>query len=239
MNRDYILNQIRETCIAEYAKMDNWIHNIHHVSRVVKNGKRIAKLENVRSKDEFLVEVACWLHDLGRVGEKMGLIFQHSNHAEESYLKSKQILKPFASAMGRESVYKVLEAVREHSMPTLKHPENLISKMLQDADRGSGLCTVGFIGLLANIGLVETEVVKTNSEAIKRIGEIYEQLRKSKRTDKACEALEILRDWYYGCDKQKGTGCKVSPLHTETAKKIFKPGLKEVENFIEKLQNGK
>lgn len=87
MSRDEILREIRSLCQKEYAKIDNWIHDVDHVKGVVRLEKEIVEKEGV---DPFLVEIACWLHDLGRVAEPFGLDFEKSNHAEVSCQKGRQ-----------------------------------------------------------------------------------------------------------------------------------------------------
>lgn len=236
MNRSQILIEIKQKCIGEYAKLDNWIHDINHVKRVVKNGIKLSKMENLKSKDTFLVEIACWLHDLGRVGEKMGLVFEKSEHAEISYIRAKKILNPYGRYLGRESVYKVLQAVREHSMAQLIHKDNLVARILQDADRGAGINIIGIYGMMVGSGLVDFENIITKTEANRNLDLLINKLKENNNIEKAIERINLFLDWYYGIKKQKMTGVEVDPLHTDSARKVYRKGLEEVKMVIRKLE---
>ena len=232
MTRKYILTVVKNHCIKEYLKIADWVHNIDHIKTVVSNGRKICRMEQVRPKIAFLVELACWLHDLGRVGEESGLEFGASNHAEVSYNMSKQILKPFEKKMGSESVIKVLQAVREHNLPCLIHTENIVGKLLIDADRGAGISMVGVFSMLNYLKVVTTEPVKTEREARDRLAQLSAKLVKTGKVDKAIEKLSYLKDWYYGSQKQAGSGVLVSPLHTASARKLYRRAMREIEDYI-------
>src|SRR5690606_1416526 len=61
MNNSEIL-QKTQAYIHQTFSGEGTGHDYFHIERVVKTVKRLAKEENA---DEFLVELAAWLHDLG------------------------------------------------------------------------------------------------------------------------------------------------------------------------------
>lgn len=216
--------------------MSDWIHDVSHVRAVVKNGVKLAEMEGLRSKDAFLLEIACWLHDLGRAGEEVGLSPKQSNHAEISYWRSKRILKRYELKLGRESVYKIYQAVREHSLPVLRHPDNQIACFLLDADRGANLNISGVFRMLNYMEFINTEPVHSEEKARGMLDDLYKQIIESDKKDMVVDQLEVLRDWYYGCERQKVTGVRVTPLYSDSARKLYKKGLEEIEEFIERLK---
>ena len=237
MKRSLIIAQVKEFCITYYSQITHWPHDINHVRRVVANGKKICQLEQIKSKDAFLVELACWLHDIGRVGEEDGLLFLESNHAEASYYLSKEILKPYEKFIGRESLYKLLQAIREHNLPVLKHQDNCITRILQDADRGASLNAVGIFSTLTYLKVMSLPAQKTITSARQALPQLAADLKKGDKVQQAMEKLSFFRDWYYGNKHQSLTGSIVSPLHTQAAKKLYKPGIEEIEKFSQSLQS--
>lgn len=285
MKRHQILNEVKVHCIQEYLKITNWVHDLEHIKTVVKNGRKLCQMEEVRSKTTFLVELACWLHDLGRVEEEIGLEFLQSNHAEVSYQLAKKILKPYERVIGRESIFKVLLAVREHNLPQLRHPENRVAQLLQDADRGAGLRIAGVFTMLGYLGVIQTENAKTqktleheniktqehknnqpfnhltieqsgmsqvsnlksqvlspiytNQAARKYLPALTQQLIQTGKVADAIEKLSYFKDWYYGSTNQGGMGIMVSPLHTDSARILYKKGIEEIEEYLLDLEKKK
>ncbi len=237
MTREEILNQIKKISLAEYTKIETWIHDVQHVKRVVKEGVRLCKAEQVKSKDAFLVELACWLHDVGRVDEPLGLTFSESDHAEKSYQVSKQLLKPYEKFIGRESMYNLLQAIREHSQPRLRHPHNLITRILQDADRGSNFDERGIFTMLGYFSLYKGKPIESVKEAKLVLPALTTMLRTSGKIPIALEKLNYFKDWYYGCFQQMGTGVKIDPLHTLSAKRLYQSKIKVIEDYIHHLES--
>ncbi|MGI5828227.1 MAG: HD domain-containing protein [Patescibacteria group bacterium] len=235
MTRKQIIDEVKKHCTTVYAQLGDWSHDLNHVKRVVKNCRLICKQEKLSSKDAFLTELAAWLHDLGRVNEEIGLLFLESNHAEHSYIESKKILEPYRSKIGREPMYKVLQAVREHSLPQLRHPENLISKILQDADRGATLNVIGILSTLHYLKVVEWSKVTTKEQARLELPKLTKQLVATGKVSKALEVLQILVEMYFGAENQVSTGNTVSPLHTVSARKLYKKDLAEIEDYMDFL----
>lgn len=236
MTRREILSEVKDRCIKEYENVSNWVHGILHVQRVVDCGRRIAVTEGYKSKDVFLVELACWLHDVGRSREESGLSYAKSGHAEISYFMSKKMIRRYDRKLGRESVYKVLQAVREHSLPVLNHKENNIARVLVDAERCSAINMIGVMRVLSYYGLFQSGPVKTLEEARKFEKKAIDRIVETGKVQEAVDNLSVILDWYYGNKKQKITGEKVNPLYMNSSREMFAGGVKEVEEFIEKVR---
>lgn len=236
MLRREIIEEIKNICIERYEKIDDWNHDINHVKRVVSLVKKIGEKEKLSSKELFLVELAAWLHDIGRVGEDKGLDFEKSNHAEKSYRQSRNILKKYGKYIGREGVCTILEAVREHSKGILVHKNNKISKVLQDADRGASINMIGVFSILDYRKIIEDfGSIHTFKEAREKQKILLKKIKLSKKENKAFRMINNLRVFYYG-EKLKDGNYKVLPLHTNSAKKMFEKGIKEIEEFMELIK---
>jgi HD superfamily phosphodiesterase len=239
MKREEILKEIRSKCKEMYLKVPDWNHGIYHVKRVVKNGIKLAEAEKLKSKDRFLVELACWLHDLGRAYEEKGLDFKESDHAEQSYFWAKKILRPYMRKMGRESVYKVLQAVREHSDAVLRHKTNVIARILQDADRGATISILGVFSVLHHFGVIQVGLIKTKKQGREEKEMLTKYLKKRGEIQEALNKINDILVFYYGREevKPKRGAKKVQALHTESAKKLFKKDIEEVENYVGELRS--
>ncbi|NMB56622.1 HD domain-containing protein [Candidatus Beckwithbacteria bacterium] len=239
MKRNDILKLIKSKIFKEYKKIPHWQHDLYHIRRVVREGKKLAKLEKLSSKDAFLVELACYLHDLGRNKENDGLLFLQSNHAEISYEMSKQILKPYEKNLGRESIFKILQAIREHSLPALKHPENKIAQILLDADRGSGINYLGIFTMLTYFKVVDYQIIRSDQKAKLELNNLTQIIVSQNKIEEAIIRLNYYKDWYYGNSKQQISEAKVASLYTRSAKRIYQPKIKIIEDYIDKLENFK
>jgi len=191
-----ILEIVKTQSIEYYQQINDWIHGLGHVELVVKNARKLAKLENFSPKDQMLLEMSAWLHDVGRVKEvNKGLDFKKSNHAEESYIIAKKMLAKFERKLGRENVVNILLAVREHSLPTLKHPHNKIARLLQDADRTARFGYLGIFAILTYFKVFDFGEIKNETMAKKYLDKArLEILKKPDSIDFAIEKLNILLD---------------------------------------------
>jgi len=236
MTRAQILHQVRQYCEPKYQEIDHWAHGIAHIKRVVKNGERICREEKVRSKDAFLVALACWLHDLGRLDEEINTSFSNSIHAEESYIRSKKVLYPYKKIIGRESLYNILEAIREHSLPKLKHPHNRIAQILQDADRGASINLVGLISMITYREIIDWPPVTSKVQARRELPKLTRELLKRDKVKEVIQTGQVVSEFYYGTKKKNLKGVIVEPLHTSSARRLFKADLKEVEHYLSYLE---
>ncbi len=233
MLRKDTLNQIQEICEEKYVKLIDFTHGIGHIKEVVKISEKIAREEKLKEKDVFLIKIAAWLHDLGRIDEQE--LGEEIDHAEASYRQARNILKSFQSKIGREGTYKILQAIREHSLAILDHKENVIAKTLQDADRGSNLSVFGIYRILAYKKVLELKELKgkENKKGIEE--ELIVEIKKGNKVKEAINWIEYLRGFYYGEEKRGET--KVMALHTKSAKKMFKKGILDIERFLTRLKS--
>jgi len=235
MTKEQILDKIRLVCKKEYGKIEDWVHDVDHVKGVVRLGKMIAKKEKV---DPCLVQIACWLHDLGRVRELQRLDFKQSNHAEVSYELGREILRPFISEIGEDNVEEILLAVREHSLPKFdKAGKNKIAQILRDADRGMGLCLRGIYTTLVWFKIVDLAKPRGTKDIRDKLEKILDYLRGNKDKSKlAIEKLEIILGWYEGVRDRNGKW-RVEPLCTEAAKMMFYKGYLGIKNYIKRIKD--
>lgn len=233
MLRKDVLNQIQGICEERYGKLLDLTHGITHVKEVVKISEKIAREEKLKEKDIFLVKIAAWLHDLGRIDEQETKL--EINHAEGSYRQARNILKNFQSKIGREGTYKILQAIREHNLAILDHKENLITKILQDADRGSNLSILGIYRILLYKKLLKLRElgIKEDKKMIEE--ELIMEIKKKEKKKEAVKWIKYLIGFYYG-EKRKGK-IAVMPIHTKSAKKMFRKGVLEIENFLTIIKN--
>ena len=271
-----ILNQVKPKVRRAFRGIPIWVHDFDHTKAVVALGRQIVKGEKklIESrgwdfdKFSFLVELACWLHDLGRTVETKPTFWgEKFNHAQESEKLARKVLKDVipgrlkagpgiyennnfinidsgsAAGMTREDLELVLQAVLEHNQPTPAHPDNLISRFLQDADRGEGF---GWRGMIMVLNY--NKVITTG----KRIGEAQcrqaflaqwpRVIADEKLQKKAIHWLTFQSSWYNGGpalaknDRHKFSGVKVCPLYTETAKRIYRQKYLITKKYLEELK---
>jgi len=128
-------------------------------------------------------------------------------------------------------MYKVLQDVREHNLPQLIHKDNIVGKILVDADRGSGIRVDGIFKMLSFRETIKCEPVYVQTKAREMLPDLLLEIRQNGTKDIALEQIGFLKDWYYGNSSQNGTGVFVSPLHTDSARRLFNKGMREIEKF--------
>ncbi len=232
-----------------------WVHSFNHTQRVVANARRLLKAEAARlarlmamprQKFAFLVELSAWLHDLGRTLEdKPSFWGGKFNHAFASAKMAAEILKKLGLEEQKEDFKElalVLQAVREHNQPTPAHPENLVTRLLQDADRGDGFSYQGMLMVLNYSRTIQTPQIEDEIVSKKAFLKIFPQLlvepRKRRQT---LHWLRHLGRWYTGGpvilpNGQEGKEL-VCPLYTATAKKLFRPGFRLIGKYLTILEN--
>ncbi len=133
MNRGEIFRKIRDFSQKKMVKVDIPAHDFKHVTRVRNWAIKIGKAEK---QDLFLIEVAAWLHDVGRVeaGDKQ-------DHGKVSAKIAEKFLKKF-SEIGSGDRKLIVEAVREHSN---RRSNSWLGHTLQDADKLDGLGAIGLM----------------------------------------------------------------------------------------------
>ena len=119
-------------------------HDALHLSRVMANARLLADAERAASAsvDSFVVEAACWLHDVVQLPKGMG-------PAGESARQSATIARTFLADRGVEParIDAIAHAVEAHSYSGGMRPATIEAAILQDADRLDALGAVGIARL--------------------------------------------------------------------------------------------
>jgi len=124
-----IVHKIEEMSKKEMSGFPSH-HGVYHVSEVVELAKKISSLLELGQDQKNDLEMAAWMHDIGRKHE-MKIAGSKSRHADFSAQKATLLLKSFKISPERKA--KIVKAIAEHSN---KEPSSeLIGRILQDADR--------------------------------------------------------------------------------------------------------
>lgn len=120
---------IEQESIADVA------HDIHHIERVVKVAKQLARDE---SAELAIVVPAAWLHDC------FSLPKSHPDRAKASSMAGDKAVK-FLTEIGYPEQYyaPIHHAICAHSFSANIDPETLEAKIVQDADRLDALGAIG------------------------------------------------------------------------------------------------
>lgn len=140
--KQQILEHTREKVRKLFSNYPVPAHGFEHILRVIKWAKLIAKNERA---NEFLCEMAAWLHDIGRTFKKQN---KGIPHPELSYKLCQKWFKndPVFSKLSKQEKIAILYAVRYHGNDMAnKYP---CAYILCDADK---LDLVGKIGITRSI----------------------------------------------------------------------------------------
>ena len=128
-NKDILIKAqeyIKETFLKEGTG-----HDYYHIERVVINARKILQTEQA---DNFIVELAAWLHDLG----------DHKFH--NGVDKSEELISAFLKSLAVEQsiIDRVIEIVSQVSFSKGNKPSSIEAEIVQDADH---LDAIGAIGI--------------------------------------------------------------------------------------------
>ncbi len=129
MNKKEIINQVQQYIRQTFLE-EGTGHDYFHIERVVTNAKRIVAEENA---DEFLVELAAWVHDIGDYKLHNGV-----DRAEELITELLQSL-----GLDTELIDQVNEIVSQVSFSKGNKPTSIEAEIVQDADRLDAIGAVG------------------------------------------------------------------------------------------------
>ena len=135
---DSIKNEVKEIMDNDSA------HDFDHVMRVYSNAQKICKKEKANEK---LVLCAALLHDIVSYPKSDK---RSKMSSTESAKKSKMILKQYDFT--NDELLIVSDAIRDHSFSQNKTPENIVGKILQDADRLDAIGAIGIARVFATGG---------------------------------------------------------------------------------------
>ena len=262
-----ILNQISLEVREKFKDNCDWVHGIGHVESVVGYGRQILEMEGKQlagkmrmetEKFDFLVELACWLHDLGRTVEKKRTLWGDKfNHAEESEKMARKMLKGYRQTLKdlgvtANDLESLFTAVGEHNQPTPKHKNNLIVRVLQDADRGEGFGYEGMINVLQYNKISCLAGRPRGEEKYKKeFLQLWPELVKnSRKRGYAIHWFTYISNWYDGGPALPSLGRqalsrvklgefgkdKVCPLYTNAARKIYKKRYLIVKKYLRELK---
>jgi len=192
------------------------LHGIGHVRRVVHNIKLIQKQGKA---NPFVLEMAAWLHDIGRHPTAKGLLdksFESStnpeikrtkNHAlvsaeiAENFLK--KIKLPISSKIDIKLpdlpefpqflIEPVLSCIREHSFSANLIPSSLESKILSDADKLDALGAIGVFRTAAYQHEVESGLAGMIRHFHDKLLKLSAQMQTKTGRDLASQRTDFLR----------------------------------------------
>ncbi|MBC7092365.1 MAG: HD domain-containing protein, partial [Nitrososphaeria archaeon] len=122
-----LINEIKNIVSKYYENNFFSGHEYSHSLRVYNLCRILAEGEEV---DEFVLEAAALLHDLGREWERRD---PSIDHAEKSVELAQEILNKIG--FPKEKISQVLYAIKVHRFSKGVKPETIEAKILQDADR--------------------------------------------------------------------------------------------------------
>lgn len=138
----------RLRAVAEqYLHDANGCHRTDHTVRVVANALTLARA--YPEVDDEALEMAAWLHDVGRGLERA----EGLSHAKLSARIAKPLL--IAEGFAPARVQLIVTAIADHRFSSGRIPVSLEGKLLQDADRLDALGAIGIARTFAE-GMTRT-----------------------------------------------------------------------------------
>ena len=194
-----ILQKIRELVKPQYDELKCWVHSWMHIEDVVKNAEKLANLEGI---NPIPCIIAAYCHDLGRVEEerrkKRGEIpLPHALLSIEPTIKVLQ-------AVGISGIEfdEIVEAVTVHSYRVYEGNNN-VAKILQDADKTTGLESRAFLDIINYFGEKDyvnpNEIIKNkdNKEKIRELNDYsLKQIEKGPMLEGVMKGLRIKIEWW-------------------------------------------
>jgi uncharacterized protein len=140
---DTLLGEIESFARERCADHDT-AHDALHLTRVLANARVLTEVERAAGAvvDVFVVEAACWLHDVVQLPKGTG-------PAGESARQSAALARAFLAERGVEPplIDAIAHAVAAHSYSGGMQPATIEAAILQDADRLDALGAVGIARL--------------------------------------------------------------------------------------------
>ena len=135
------LNKIREFAKLHYK--DDDLHGWGHIERVMNNAKRIQKHTG---GDWSLIQVAVWLHDIGRKKEEQLKMKVENKQPPHHAILSKTISKKFLENLSLEenTIKQINHIILAHSFSIGEKARSVEAKIVSDADK---LDAIGAIGI--------------------------------------------------------------------------------------------
>jgi uncharacterized protein len=133
-----------EALARNHSRDHDHAHDTLHLQRVVGNARWLAQQERAggESVDQYILEAACWLHDLVQLPKGSGAPGESARRSAEM---ARQELHSLDIPPG--TVDRICAAIAEHSFSGGRSPSSIESAILQDADRIDALGAVGIARL--------------------------------------------------------------------------------------------
>ena len=139
MGSDTLLSKIEAFARERCAEHDT-AHDALHLSRVLANARLLTDAERAAGAvvDAFVVEAACWLHDVVQLPKGTGPAGESARQSAalaRTFLAERRVEPPLIDA--------IAYAVEAHSYSGGMQPATIEAAILQDADRLDALGAVG------------------------------------------------------------------------------------------------
>ncbi|RKQ37620.1 HD domain-containing protein [Oceanobacillus halophilus] len=170
------IEEIKEY-VQDLFNKDSSGHDFYHMQRVANMAKNIALHEGA---DEFICEVAAWLHDIGDYK-----LFQNPDVAINE-------LKAFliSLSINEQDMETILHIIRNISYSKGKIPDTIEGKIVQDADR---LDAIGAIGIARTFayGGTKGQMIYHEEQENTSVQHFYDKLLKLKEMMHTEQAKKI------------------------------------------------
>ncbi|CAK9885312.1 MAG: putative protein YedJ [Candidatus Erwinia impunctatus] len=140
--------------LTEIMPQDDKAHNIHHLSRVWANARRIMQQQNQQA-DELVVLAASYFHDVVNLPKNDPQRHLASYQAAQ---KTREILQLHFTDFPATLYDAVCHAVHAHSFSAGVTPLTLEAKIVQDADRLESLGAIGIARVFYVSGALQREL---------------------------------------------------------------------------------
>jgi len=191
-------------------------HDWKHAFRVRSWGRKIARGEGFG--EPFLLEIACLLHDIGRLNERVwGITHEKaSERMAEEYLKSK-------AWFSEEELTRLLYAIGNHS----KGGDGGLVCLLQDADRLDGLGAMGIAREFQHHWYLSDydpeHVLKPFTMRKDEVDAFFTENPQKPIVAYALDSFAFQLSWY-------------ERMHTNTAKELAKPLVAYMSEFLHEFE---
>ena len=148
--------EIYTSCKGNYPSS----HDFLHVKRVLNNALMIAEAMGLSEHDRFLLTLACLLHDIS-----IPIFGVKEDHAVKSAIYAKSMLLDLG--LDPSDIEVVYNAIRVHSWSSGSASMDIVSMILQDADRLDALGVIGFSRMMI-YGEFAGRVMYSESEVLPR-----------------------------------------------------------------------
>jgi uncharacterized protein len=165
-------------------RMKGISHGIDHVMRVVKLCKYIGEMEGA---DLDVLIPAAYLHDIARADE----IERGVDHAVEGA----KIAAKFLEELGypEDKVKRIANAISVHRFKLRRTPEDLESKILQDADKLDAIGSIGIYRVIVHSCETNRDIEDTIEHFKEKILKLPELLHTKTAKELAKEREEVVK----------------------------------------------